>query len=66
MCIRDRYKTGTNQENSLFIENYDLLSYDNTLRTLFPKNIKKDLEAFSWIMGPCYYFGKNDNNTNLL
>lgn len=60
------YKTGTNQENSLFIENYDLLSYDNTLRTLFPKNIKKDLEAFSWTMGPCYYFGKNDNNTNLL
>jgi len=60
------YKTGTDQTSGLFIENYDLLSHDNILRTLFPKNIKKDLEAFSWTLGPCYYFGKIDKYTNIV
>ena len=44
-------------ETSLFVENYDLLSYDNVVKVLFPGDIKRETLG---VLGPCYYFGRND------
>jgi gamma-glutamyl hydrolase len=51
------YSMGMSAETSLFVENYDLLSYDNVVKVLFPGDIKRETLG---VLGPCYYFGRND------
>lgn len=52
-----------NNNNNMLIENYDLLSRDNTNKILYPHNNKN---VNSDILGATYYFGRLDNTQSNL